>query len=286
MNKSIEKVLSEGKNKLKGEGINTWALDAEVLLSHILSFSRIQLLTHSKDLILKEQEEQYKELIYKRIQGVPTQYLTHEQEFMSLPFYVNDSVLIPRQDTEILVETALDFIDKEKQTQILDICTGSGCVGISIAYYARNSKVVAVDISGAALKVAERNAKVNNVEDRISFINSNLFEKIPESLLGKFDMITSNPPYIPRSEIKKLMKEVRDYEPSIALDGGEDGLDFYHLIIKSGKEYLKSKGIMLFEIGYDQGKMVSDILKSYGFIDIEIKKDLAGLDRVVFGIKE
>lgn len=286
MNKTIEQLLVEGKRLLKDAHIETWALDAEVLLSHILSFSRVQLFTNSKDKLLEEQEIKFKEYIYKRLQGMPIQYLTNEQEFMSLPLYVDESVLIPRQDTEILVETALNLINKEKETQILDLCTGSGCIGISMAYYAPYSNIIGIDISDSALKVAEYNAKINGVNDRISFVKSNLFNEVPNSLKGKLDMIISNPPYIPTKDIKMLMKEVREHEPSIALDGGQDGLDFYKLIIKDGKEYLKSGAILIFEIGYNQGKIVSQVLKSSGFKEVEIKKDLAGLDRVVFGIKE
>lgn len=286
MKRTIESVLAEGKSLLKDAYIRTWALDGEILLSHVLSFSRVQLFIHSKDEISEEQEKAYKELIYKRLEGVPTQYLTNEQEFMSLPFYVDSSVLIPRQDTEILVETALDFIDKEKEFQVLDVCTGSGCIGISIAYYAPLSQVIGIDISEDALKVAEHNAKLNKVNNRIHFIKSNLFEEVPEDLKGNIDMIVSNPPYIPTEEIKELMKEVSTYEPTIALDGGRDGLDFYRLIVKDGKEYLKSGGILIFEIGYNQGDEVVHLLKSQNFTEIEIKKDLAGLNRVVFGIKE
>ncbi|KAE9636301.1 MAG: release factor glutamine methyltransferase [Epulopiscium sp.] len=286
MKKTIEKVLAEGKALLKDAHIRTWALDGEILLSHVLSFSRVQLFTHSKDEISEEQEKVYKDLIYRRLKGTPTQYLTNEQEFMSLPFYVNNHVLIPRQDTEILVETALELIDRKKEFQVLDVCTGSGCIGISIAYYAPLSRVIGIDISEPALNVAEHNAKLNQVNDRVHFIKSNLFKGVPEDLKGTIDMIVSNPPYIPTDEIKGLMKEVSEYEPTIALDGGKDGLDFYRFIVKDGKEYLKSGGILLFEIGYNQGDEVAWLLKSHGFNSVEIKKDLAGLNRVVFGIKE
>jgi len=286
MKKTIEKVLAEGKALLKDAHIRTWALDGEILLSHVLSFSRVQLFTHSKDEISEEQEKVYKDLIYRRLKGTPTQYLTNEQEFMSLPFYVNNHVLIPRQDTEILVETALELIDRKKEFQVLDVCTGSGCIGISIAYYAPLSRVIGIDISEPALNVAEHNAKLNQVNDRVHFIKSNLFKGVPEDLKGTIDMIVSNPPYIPTDEIKGLMKEVSEYEPTIALDGGKDGLDFYRFIVKDGKEYLKSGGILLFEIGYNQGDEVAWLLKSHGFNSVGIKKDLAGLNRVVFGIKE
>lgn len=286
MKKTIEKVLAEGKALLKDAHIRTWALDGEILLSHVLSFSRVQLFTHSKDEISEEQEKVYKDLIYRRLKGTPTQYLTNEQEFMSLPFYVNNHVLIPRQDTEILVETALELIDRKKEFQVLDVCTGSGCIGISIAYYAPLSRVIGIDISEPALNVAEHNAKLNQVNDRVHFIKSNLFKGVSEDLKGTIDMIVSNPPYIPTDEIKGLMKEVSEYEPTIALDGGKDGLDFYRFIVKDGKEYLKSGGILLFEIGYNQGDEVAWLLKSHGFNSVEIKKDLAGLNRVVFGIKE
>ncbi|HOA79597.1 MAG TPA: peptide chain release factor N(5)-glutamine methyltransferase [Defluviitaleaceae bacterium] len=282
MKKNIEELLKEAKRKLKDKGIKSWALDSEVLLSHILSFSRVQLYTHSKKELEEDIQEKYNNLISKRIKGVPVQYLTNTKEFMSLSFYVDKSVLIPRNDTEILVENALELIDK-KDSIILDMCTGSGCIAVSIAYYRPETKVFALDLSASALKVAQYNAKLNEVENRVFFMQSNLFEKLEEDFLGKFDMIISNPPYIPTEDIAKLEVEVKDYEPLIALDGGKDGLDFYRIITEKSKAYLKDKGTLIFEIGYNQGEAVGELLRNNGFSNINIKKDLAGLDRVVFG---
>ncbi|WP_058486230.1 peptide chain release factor N(5)-glutamine methyltransferase [Defluviitalea phaphyphila] len=283
MKKTIKEILTQGKGILRDSKIETWALDSEILLCHVLNLSRVQLFTHSEDEVLKEDEIKYKELICKRAKRVPIQYLINKQEFMSLPFYVNKNVLIPRRDTENLVELVLEILDKEKKYDILDMCTGSGCIGISIAYFLPKSRVIASDISKDSLKVAKYNAKINGVDDRIEFVNSDLFKNI--SIKDKLDMIISNPPYIPTKDIDNLMEEVKKYEPIKALDGGEDGLDFYRIITRESIEYLKPKGILMFEIGYNQGKMVSNILKSHGFINVNIKKDLAGFDRIVFGIK-
>ena len=205
---------------------------------------------------------------------------------MALPFFVDENVLIPRPDTENLVETVLGLIDKEKDVHILDMCTGSGCIAVSLAYYLPNSKITAVDISDSALKVAKHNARLNNVDGQIFFIKSNLFERLPKTLKEKIDIIVSNPPYIPTKDMEDLMREVRDYEPNQALDGGEDGLRFYHPIINDCMEYLRPGGVLAFEIGYNQAEPVENLLKDYGFSNIEIKKDLAGFDRVIFGINE
>ena len=282
MKKTIDELLREAKGLLKDKGIKTWALDSELLLSHLFSFSRVQLYTHSKEEVEEAIQEKYRDLILERIKGMPVQYLTNTKEFMSLPFYVDQNVLIPRNDTEVLVEKALELID-EKESMILDMCTGSGCIAISIAYYKKKSKVLGLDLSAPAMKVAQYNTRLNGVDDRVYFIQSNLFESLQEDYLSKFDMIISNPPYIPTEDISRLEVEVKAYEPFMALDGGKDGLDFYRKIIEKSKAYLKDKGILIFEIGYNQGKAVTEIFKSHGFSDISIKKDLAGLDRVVFG---
>lgn len=284
MKKTVEKLLNEGKKILKDKDIETWALDSEVLLSYVLCLSRVQLITHSKVEVEKDAQRKYLEFINMRKRGVPVQYLTNMQEFMSLPFYVDDNVLIPRNDTEVLVENALHLINDRKDSIILDMCTGSGCIAISMAHYSPESKIFAVDLSVSALKVAKYNTELNKVQDKIFFIESNLFEKVPRSLKGKFDMIISNPPYIPTKDILELMSEVKDYEPIMALDGGDDGLNFYRIIIENSKNYLKNKGILIFEIGYNQGKSVAKLFRKYGFSNITIKKDLAQLDRVIYGV--
>jgi release factor glutamine methyltransferase len=285
MSRTIQDLLRWGKKYLQSANKQQGALDAELLLMHVLSLSRVQLLTCGKDVVEKKDEKQYQELIEKRVNGKPTQYLIHQQEFMSLPFYVDEHVLIPRSDTEILVETAIEFIQNEQAQLMIDIGTGSGCISVSLAHYCPHLSVIAVDISAEALAVARKNAQINKVENRIQWMKSDLFTLIPTEYIGKLDAIISNPPYIPRIDIDTLMEEVKDYEPIGALDGGEDGLDFYRKIILTGKAYLKTGGKIFFEIGYDQGEAVSELLRKDHFTDVCIEKDLAGLNRVVSGRK-
>ena len=206
------------------------------------------------------------------------QYLTGSTEFMGLPFFVNESVLIPRQDTEVLVETALAMMKPE--CRLLDMCTGSGCILLSLAKLGTVAEGVGVDISEGALKVAERNRE-NLGLPQVRLVHSNLFESVE----GVFDMIVSNPPYIPTEDIEDLMREVRDHEPHLALDGSKDGLLFYRKLAEESGRYLVPGGSLLFEIGYDQGEAVSQLLDQAGFKDIHVKKDLAGLDRVVYAVK-
>jgi release factor glutamine methyltransferase len=225
----------------------------------------------------QQQSEKYLDLIRKRATHIPLQHLTGVQEFMGMDFIVNENVLIPRQDTEILVEEVIKYIrGKDEDVKLLDMCTGSGCIAVSIDKFCENATVIAVDISKKALAVAEKN-NLNHHGD-VKFIRSNLFENIQE----KFDIIVSNPPYIETAEIGTLMPEVRDYEPKIALDGTEDGLEFYRIICDNLKKYLSKEGVVFFEIGYNQGEAVSELLKTAGFENIKIIKDLSKNDRVIF----
>ena len=217
-------------------------------------------------------EEEYRlflELISRRTNGEPFAYIIGYKEFMKLKFWVDENVLIPREDTEILVTKAIES-DKKN---ILDMCTGSGCIAISLAKYIKDSNVRAVDISPKALEVARKNAKLNDVN--VEFIESDLFEKVND----KYDLIVSNPPYIRKSDIDELQIEVQN-EPKLALDGGEDGLDFYKKIAKDAYAFLNNNGYLMFEIGFDQGEAVSEILKEK-YVDIEVLKDFSGNDRVV-----
>jgi release factor glutamine methyltransferase len=225
----------------------------------------------------------YFDAIDKRITHYPLQYIIGEWEFMGLPFKVNENVLIPRQDTEVLVEKAFKVVENElnindKNVSVMDMCTGSGCIGISVAFKYKNINVVCADISKEALEVAKENARMNNVEN-ISFVESDLFRNIT----GKYDIIIANPPYIASAECEKLMPEVKNYEPRIALDGDIDGLKFYRNIIEQSKEFLNENGYILFEIGYNQREDVVELLRENGYIDIEALKDLSGNDRVVIG---
>lgn len=279
-NKTVSQILLEAKKSLKQSGAVSYALDAELLLMKVLNFTKTQLFTKDTVFLTKKEQEKYEFLIEKRKKGVPVQYLLGECEFMGLPFYVNESVLIPRPDTEILVETVLEYYQKEAFQKILDIGTGTGCIAVSIAHYT-NMKVYAVDISENALKTAQKNAKINHVI--IEFIKSNLFLSFPETFYHTFDVIVSNPPYICTEEIETLMTEVKDFEPRLALDGGKDGLFFYREIVENSQKFLKENGYLFFEIGCEQAEQVKEIMKLNGFGNIEIKKDLAGLDRVVLG---
>ena len=260
---------------LKRAGIENEASDAWFLMEEVCGINRSFYFLHEMEEMPKEQYERLLEIAAKRCERIPLQYLTGQQEFMGLDFKVTPDVLIPRQDTEILVETALNYL--RPGMKVLDLCTGSGCIAVSLKHFQPKIQMTAADISEPALKVAAFNSDKNQTE--ICFLQSDLFEKIEE----KFDMIVSNPPYIPSGVIETLMPEVRNYEPRKALDGALDGLHFYREIAKEGIRYLKEDGILIFEIGCDQGGSVSEILNRKGFTEILVLKDLAGLDRVVIG---
>ena len=222
-----------------------------------------------------EQTKEYESLVKKRAERIPLQYITGEQEFMGFTFHVNSSVLVPRQDTETLVEEAIKVI--RPGMKVLDMCTGSGCILISIMKNVPDIEGLGCDISKQALIVAKENAKLNEVS--ANFERSDLFENVMET----YDVIVSNPPYIPTEEILTLMPEVSQFEPMQALDGREDGLYFYRKIVKECRNYLKPNGMILFEIGHDQGKAVSEMLTYAGFKEVSVVKDLAKNDRVVIG---
>ena len=268
----------EGRRILAEAGIEEADLDARLLLEHVCHTNRNDLLVHGDRDVDNYQKKEYLQWIEKRSEHIPLQYLTGTQDFMGLTFKVSDKVLIPRQDTEVLVERVLE--DLESGMQILDMCTGSGCILLSLlklcAYH--NVTGVGVDISEDALRVARQNAEKLDVNAQ--FLSSDLFEKVE----GVYDIIVSNPPYIRTSVIEELKEEVKLHEPYFALDGKEDGLYFYRRIVQESSKYLKKGGKLYFEIGHDQGEDVSMLMKHAGFTDVIVKKDLAGLDRVVFGV--
>ena len=275
-------LYNQGIEKLSSEKITDAKIDARLLLEYACKTDRNTLFLNGDMEVSEEQVQIYFELIEKRGKHIPLQHLTGEQDFMGLTFKVNENVLIPRQDTECLVEIVLKHL--HDGMKILDMCTGSGCILISLLHYSNDCVGVGVDLSEAALKVAAHNAAVlgsNGITDAmdITFLQSNLFEKVD----GKFDIIVSNPPYIKTEVIKTLMPEVRNFEPMMALDGTEDGLYFYRRIIVDAKKHLTRGGQLFFEIGYDQGEEVSDLMRENGYVDVEVAKDLAGLDRVVYG---
>ena len=224
------------------------------------------------------------EKIRKRAQHIPLQHLTHQGYFMGYEFFVNENVLVPRQDTEVLVEEALSLIKEKEVPQILDMCTGSGCILLSLLLEREDALGTGADLSEKALSVAEKNRETYHLETRAELIKSDMFQSgYFEGKKESFDIIVSNPPYIPTEEIEKLQAEVRFHDPFMALDGKEDGLYFYRIIAKNAGEYLKPGGFLACEIGCDQGEDVKKMFESCGFSDVKVIKDLAGLDRVVSG---
>lgn len=270
------KLYQIGKEQLQKAGITDAELDARLLLEFICHTDRNALYAHGDQEIEDEKMHDFLQLIEKRAAHIPLLHLTGEQNFMGLDFLVNEHVLIPRQDTEILVEEIMR--DLHDGIRILDMCTGSGCILLSLLHYSNDCSGVGVDVSEDALAVARQNAD-RLAEKQAVFIQSDLFEKVE----GSFDLIVSNPPYIRSQEIAGLMPEVREHEPHLALDGKDDGLHFYREIIKGAMPHLKRGGQLFFEIGYDQGEAVQALLAANGYTEIAVVKDYAGLDRVVYG---
>lgn len=273
---TYKELLQTAREFLKKNGIADADLDSWYLLAHVFGMNRADFFMHGNEKAEEGKAKLYKELIEKRASHLPLQYITGTQEFMGLEFYVDENVLIPRQDTELLVEEVLKVC---RDKSVLDVCTGSGCIIISLFKLGSVKDATGSDISDKALQIATKNAKKHNVD--VKFIQSDLFEKI----VGNYDIIISNPPYIRSEELRSLMPEVRDFEPRQALDGGPEGLIFYERIIRDIDRFLKPEGYVFFEIGYDQGKAVSDMLYKAGFVDVNVKKDLSELDRVVYARK-
>ena len=270
----------QGCRTLQAAGIEEATLDARLLLEAVCGTDRNDLLAHGEQPVMSQAEEKYLNWIRQRAEHIPLQQLTGEQDFMGLTFSVNEHVLIPRQDTEILVEEVLKEL--HDGMRVLDMCTGSGCILLSLLHYSNDCEGLGVDLSAEALEVAGRNVlKVLTPEkaEHAHFLQSDLFEKVK----GKFEIIVSNPPYIASAEIEKLMPEVRDREPRMALDGTEDGLHFYRRIIKEAGKHLVNSGMLFFEIGYDQGQAVSELMRAQGYREVQVVQDYAGLDRVVLG---
>ena len=275
---TIKELLNQGIIMLKNEEVDAPKNKARAILQHTLKKSREYLIIYDNKQVTKEQRDEYVKNIKRLILGEPLQYITGLQEFMKLNFVVTKDVLIPQPDTEILVEEVINIANKLENPIILDLCTGSGAIAISLAKYVPNIKVIATDVSKKALEIARHNAKLNGVLNSIDFLESNLFDKIKNI---KFDIIVSNPPYIPSNEIKTLPKDVRQ-EPVIALDGGKDGLDFYRKIFEKGYEFLNRQGYLCVEIGYNQREDVKKIIeKQKRYVETYCKKDLCENDRVI-----
>lgn len=316
--KQYKDIYAEGVSGLTSADISEAALDARLLLEYVCGTDRNTLLVHGGREVSEEEYARYRRLIEKRRQHIPLQYLTGEQDFMGLTFKVNEHVLVPRQDTEILVEEVMKNL--HDGMRILDMCTGSGCILLSLLQYSNDCAGVGVDLSAEALAVAEENyagLKENKPGMDAVFLQGNLFGALDTfteenhsmkavrnldkqnydgkneefdkqeghgEAVEKFDIIVSNPPYIKTEVIDTLMPEVREYEPLMALDGMADGLHFYREITREAKAYLNRGGMLYYEIGYDQAADVTAILEKEGFQGVEVVKDFAGLDRVVFGI--
>ncbi|MBO5154001.1 MAG: peptide chain release factor N(5)-glutamine methyltransferase [Eubacterium sp.] len=265
----------KGELLLQEAGVMDAKIDAWLLLEMVAKIDRSFYFTHINEEVEPEVLTEYERVLEKRAEHVPLQYITGEQEFMGMTFKVNSNVLIPRQDTETLVEETLKVI--EPQMEVLDLCTGSGCILLSILKNAPTVRGTGSDVSKQALLVAKENAKLHDLE--AEWVRGNLFDNVS----GSYDVIVSNPPYIAQTEIPRLMPEVAQFEPIQALDGGVDGLDFYRKITEEAPQYLKENGYLFFEIGYDQGQEVQRLMREAGFSDVAVIKDLAGNDRVVKG---
>ncbi len=296
-NITLKDLFDIGISSLKKAQIEAPVLEAGVILCNLLNMNRAFLYAKSDEILSPEVSAKYIDCIKRRADGTPLQYITGHQEFMSLDFKVTPDVLIPRQDTEVLVETVIEHAKKTmvRPLRILDIGTGSGCIAISLAHYIKDCTVTAIDISKNALQVAELNAAAIGVKEKISFIeldilDNNIFDNtgtadnpLAVKAFGGFHIIVSNPPYIPSHEIPVLQKEVRDHEPLGALDGGKDGLNFYREIILNSQTILAEGGLLAFETGYNQAQDVKELMSLKSF-DVSIHNDLSGIARVVAGI--
>lgn len=271
----IFEVIKAACEKLSA--VDTPRLDAEILLAHVLNCRRLNLYTDSEKILTADEIARYENLIERRAEKIPVSYLVGVKEFFGLNFAVTPDVLIPRPDTEILVQCAIEFLQSADEKIFLDIGTGSGAISVSILKFCKTAQAVAVDISEKSLEVAKFNAQKFNVDDRINFLHGDLFEPVGDK---KFSAIISNPPYIPTAEIKNLQAEVLS-EPATALDGGADGLNFYRRIISQAKNFLLPAGFLAVEIGISQAAAVKNLLAENNFANIEILRDLAGLERVI-----
>ncbi len=275
---TIKELLNQGVIMLKNEDVDGPKNKARAILQHTLKKSKEYTIIYDKKEVTKAQRDEYVRNIKRLISGEPLQYITGVQEFMKINFIVTKDVLIPQPDTEILVEEVIKIANKIENPLILDLCTGSGAIAVALAKNIPNPRIVATDISKKALEIARHNAKLNGVMDNIDFMESNLFDKIKNI---KFDIIVSNPPYIETNVIPTLPKDVRQ-EPTIALDGGKDGLDFYRKIYDKGHEYLNKEGYLCVEIGYNQRESVKKIIeKQQKYINTYCRKDLCENDRVI-----
>ncbi|MCR3758368.1 peptide chain release factor N(5)-glutamine methyltransferase [Clostridium felsineum] len=280
----IKEALVKAYSILKESNKEFYMEDSQILLTHVIKKDKLFIITNRDFEIDEDKAEEYFRYIDMRRKKMPLRYITKQCEFMGLDFHIEEGVLIPRPDTEILVEEVLKYIEYNNYKKVCDVCSGSGAIGLSIAKYANNVEVLCTDISKDAIRVSEINRKSLELEDRVKIEEGDLLRKVIERG-EKFDVIVSNPPYIREDEIPTLMEDVKEYEPKIALSGGEDGLEFYRKITSMSKEILKPGGLIAYEIGSDEADEVFQILKNEGFISVEKRKDLAKMDRVVLAVR-
>ncbi|MDK2564789.1 peptide chain release factor N(5)-glutamine methyltransferase [Romboutsia sedimentorum] len=281
---TIRDIIIKYSEELK-EISDTPRLDVELILQKSLGdVDRIYIHINLNKELSNDEYNLFLSMIKDRINGRPVAYIVGNREFMGLDFFVKEGVLIPRPDTEVLVEEIIELCKNKDKVEILDIGTGSGAITVSLAKYIEKSTIKSLDISDIPLEVGKKNAINNGVDNKIEFIKSDLFSSIEDKNI-KFDVIVSNPPYIPKKDMETLHTQVKDYEPYNALEGGIDGLNFYRDITEQSKCYLKENGILAYEVGHDQAKDVSDIMKDNGYTKIYTKKDIQGIDRVVIGFK-
>lgn len=277
MKKTILELINYGTRELKES--DTPRLDAELILSKVLEKDKLYLLMNKQETVSEIYVNEYYSLINLRKEKMPVKYILGKCEFYGIDLYIEQGVLIPRGDTEILVEEVLKLIDTKKEIHLCDLCSGSGAIGIAIAKNSSNVFVDEIDYYDKPEKITKINIQKNNLSDKVKFIKSDLLNEVIDKTT--YDIIVSNPPYIKKQDIDELMSDVKDYEPITALDGGNDGLYFYKKIISQSKKVLKFNGILAFEIGYDQANDIRKILEINGYKNIRVVKDLAGLDRVV-----
>jgi release factor glutamine methyltransferase len=279
---TIKQLLNQAVNRLSGvDDEQEIILDARLLLEYTLDCNRAYMILHENDEIEQQVCEQYFQYIEERVHGKPIEYIMHKAYFYGYEFKVNEYTLIPRPETEELVSYALDKLEIGQRQKIFDVGSGSGCIGIALCKSNENIYCVSIDRSKDAIQIGKYNAKFNGVSDRMSFVESDLFQGIDEDYIGEVDMILSNPPYIRSADIQELSSKVKDYEPMMALDGGQDGLIFYKAISAEAKRYLKKGGWLLFEVGHDQAEEVMNILEEEKYHHITCKKDLFKIDRIV-----
>ena len=280
--KKIGELLQEGSSILKEAAVDTYMLDSQLLLGKVINKDKLYLITNRDKEISKKNEKEYFELIEKRKNKMPIKYILKSAEFMGLDFNVEEGVLIPRPDTEILVEETLKYIPQDESMNVCDLCCGSGAIGIALASFRKNINIDLIDYYDTPMKVTESNIVKHNLKDRAKFVKSDLL-KVVINQNKKYKILVSNPPYIKDEVIPTLMDDVKDYEPHTALSGGEDGLIFYRRIVEESSKVLEDDGILAFEIGHDQGEEVKKLMINNGYSDVRVVKDLAGLDRVVIG---